>query len=80
LINFGSDFTGQLAIYSGGNATPVASAANTIALSPFVQRLDVVDPSCTPDLFPPVTCFEQHFFFTGYSGHTSFGSWPLPTP
>jgi hypothetical protein len=80
LINFGSDFTGQLAIYSGGNAMPVASAANTFALSPFEQRVDAVAPSCTPDLFPPVTCSESHFFFTGYAGHTSFGSWPANTP
>lgn len=80
LINFGSDVTGQLATYSGGSAIPVASAVNTFALSPSVQRLDVVDPSCTPDLFPPVTCTESHFLFIGYFGFTDFGSWPAGTP
>jgi len=76
LTTFGSDVTGQLAVYRGGSTTPVASATNTFVLSPFLQRLDAVAPSCTPDLFPPVTCSESHFLFTGYSGFTDFGSWP----
>jgi hypothetical protein len=80
LSNFGSDLTGQLAIYSGGSATPVASATNTFALSPFLERLDAVAPSCTPDLFPPVTCSESHFLLTGYFGYTDFGSYPAYTP
>ncbi|HKW11842.1 MAG TPA: hypothetical protein VJO33_15750 [Gemmatimonadaceae bacterium] len=80
LVTFGPDLTGELAIYSGGSATPVASAANRISLAPDVQRLDVVHPSCTPDLFPPVTCFESHFLLTGNFGYTDFGSWPVFTP
>lgn len=80
LPTFGSDVTGQLAIYSGASATPVASAANTFALSPFLLRRDTVAPSCTPDLFPPVTCSESHFLLTGYFGYTDFGSWPASTP
>ena len=80
MVSFGSDFTGRLAVYAGGSATPVASAANTIQLTPQVQRLDIVDPSCTPDLFPPLTCFEGHWLITGNFGYTDFGSWPVYTP
>jgi hypothetical protein len=80
LVTFGPDLTGRLAIYSGGGDTPVASAVNAISLSPDVQRLDVISPSCTPDLFPPVTCFESHFLLTGNFGYTDFGSWPVYTP
>ena len=80
LTTFGPDLTGRLTIYSGGSDTPVASAVNTISLAPDVQRLDIVRPSCTPDLFPPVTCFESHFLLTGVFGYTDFGSWPVYTP
>jgi len=80
LITFGPDLSGGLAIYSGGGATPVASAANTISFYPDVLRGDFVDPSCTPDLFPPLTCFESHFLLAGNFAYTDFGSWPAFTP
>ena len=78
LITFGPDLTGELAIYSG--ATPVASAGKTISFFPDVLRLDLVDPSCTPDLFPPVTCFESHWLLSGNFAYTDFGSWPAYAP
>ena len=80
LITFGPNVTGQLAIYSGGSATPVASVTNTISFFPDVLRSDLVDPSCTPDLFPPLTCFESHFLLSGNFAYTDFGSWPAFTP
>lgn len=80
LITFGPDVTGELTVYSGGSSMPVASAANTISFYPDVLRSDYVDPSCTPDLFPPLTCFESHFLLVGNFAFTDFGSWPPYTP
>jgi len=80
LITFVPDVMGAFTVYSGGGATPVASAANTIAFYPDVLRSDFVDPSCTPELFPPLTCFESHFLLVGNFAVTDFGSWPPYTP
>ena len=80
LITFGPDVTGELTIYSGASPTPVASATKTISFYPDVLRLDLVDPSCTPDLFPPLTCFESHWLLSGNFAYTDFGSWPQYTP
>jgi len=80
LITFGPDVTGELTIYSGDSPTPVASAKKTISFYPDVLRLDLVDPSCTPDLFPPLTCFESHWLLSGNFAYTDFGSWPPYTP